>query len=350
MIPYINLLIKPSSGLCNTDCTYCFYKDKKISHLHTNLMDIKVFKEAYKKATKEATQINIIFQGGEPLLTPIAFYKEVIKYTKTFNNKVSFSLQTNGLNITKEFAIFFKEHSFLIGLSLDGNEDTHMFYRSNFDEVLKGIELLNEYQVRYNILTVITDHLCKNIDLVLNFYKDKFKYLQFIPCLDKDNKVFLTNEHYITFLKKTFDFYYDMYQQGNPISIQFFDDIINKLLGYGGTVCTQQGSCSTQFVIEANGDVYSCDFYVDDNHKIGNIFESTYEEMFYTITNINFIKESKLHHNNCLDCEYYNLCLGGCKRLKRENLFIYCDVYKEFYRYALPKLNEIANELKNKML
>lgn len=311
-------------------------------------MKVNVFESALKKASTVASNIHIGFQGGEPLLIGIDFYKKVISLSKEYSNRITFSIQTNGTLITPEFCQLFKENSFLVGVSLDGDEATHSRYRNSYQETIKGINLLKEHNVNYNILTVVTDNLVNNIDTVISNLIEH-KYLQFIPCIDKDNQSYLSNTSYKTFLKKSFDVYQESFQKGNPISIQFFDNLLLRYLKRDVQVCTMKGRCSTQFVIEANGDVYPCDFYVDQSHKIGNILNDNYETMFNSKINQDFLKESFFDHPKCKSCDYYQLCRGGCKNDQINGLNIYCDSLYSFYEYSyngFKKMKEslVANE------
>lgn len=330
---HINIFLKPSSGLCNLNCTYCFYNNSETKKLHTTFMEFDTFKNAYSKASKIADHISIGFQGGEPLLIGTEFYNKVIAYTKQFQNTVHFSLQTNGTLITKEFAKLFKENNFLIGVSLDGIKHVHNTNRSNHQKTLDGIKLLQKYNVNFNILSVVTNTLVDHIDETLQ-YLEPYKNLQFIPCIDKDNQSFLTSKNYTIFLKKAFDFYLNRLKENNPISIQFFDNTYLKYIGQPSQVCSMRGHCSTQFVIESNGDVYSCDFYVDNNHKIGNINIDSYETMFSSTINQTFLKESFTLHPTCQKCTFLPLCKGGCKKNQIDGLNIYCPSLKEFYQYS----------------
>ena len=316
---HLSIFLKPSSGLCNLNCSYCFYNDKKTKKLHTSFMELETFKNAFDKAIRIAEQISIGFQGGEPLLIGIDFYKKVIAYTKQFHSKVRFSLQTNGTLITQEFAELFEENNILIGVSLDGPERVHNVNRSKHQKTLEGIKLLQQYNVNFNILSVVTNTLVEDINETLT-YLEPYKYLQFIPCLDKDNQSFLTSGNYTIFLKKSFDYYLLRLRKKNPVSIQFFDNTYLNYIGQTPQICTMRGRCSTQFVIEANGDVYSCDFYVDSDHRIGNINVDNYQTMFDSKINQTFIKESFAIHPKCQSCEYLQLCKGGCKKYQKNDV------------------------------
>lgn len=341
---HLSIFLKPSSGLCNINCTYCFYKEEKTKKLHTTFMEFDTFKHAYDKAIKIAEHISIGFQGGEPLLIGYDFYRKVIDYTKQFSNKTHFSLQTNGILITEEFAKLFYKNNFLIGVSLDGNKSLHNKLRQKYNDTIIGIELLKKHKVNFNILSVVTNDFVDNLDEVLSEL-EQYKYLQFIPCLDKDNETFLTHQNYTKFLKQSFDFYIKKFKEEDPVSIQFFDNTYVRHIDQEPQVCTMKGRCSTQFVIEANGDVYSCDFYVDEDHKIGNINQDSYQNMFEDPINQNFLKESFNTHQKCQSCEYLYLCRGGCKKNQEEGLNVYCDSLKEFYKYSQQGFNLMKETL-----
>ena len=284
----LSLMIKPSSSKCNLKCKYCFY------HSISDARDIKDYgfleedtlKVIIQKASLYCNGGNCIigFQGGEPLLIGLNFYKKLIEYVNEFSNKTtfSFSLQTNGTLITDEWAIFFKENNFLIGISLDGNKYIHNLNRisykneETFNKVIKGISLLKKYNVDFNILTVVTSALCKKVESVYSFFKkNDFRYLQFIPCLEPlENKNLslsefsITKDEYKSFLINLFNLWYKDALENNYISIRMFDNILGLFFNQNYEACDMKGGCSCQHIIESDGSVYPCDFYTYETYKI----------------------------------------------------------------------------------
>ena len=362
----LSLMIKPSSSKCNLKCKYCFYNS--ISDAREN-KDYGFMKEDTVKKILDRVfeycnggNCSIAFQGGEPLLVGINFYKELIDYIKANNSNgtsLSFALQTNGTLINNEWAKFFNENNFLIGVSLDGNKDLHNLNRvdylnnESFNKVMKGIHILEEYNVEYNILTVITSALCKKIDSTYKFYKkNNFNYLQFIPCLEplENSDMNLSNfsitpSQYGDFLIKLFDLWYNDISNDKYISIRLFDNILGLFFKQDYEACEMKGICSCQHIIESNGAVYPCDFYTYESYSIGNILDNSFEDIHKNKNTLEFINSSKNINDKCKNCPYLTFCRGGCRRHRenqKDNLNYFCESYYKFYSYSLDKFKKIA--------
>ncbi|GAA0109471.1 anaerobic sulfatase maturase [Clostridium tertium] len=362
----LSLMIKPSSSKCNLKCKYCFYNSISDSR---EIKDYGLMKEdTIKKVLDRVFEYcnggncSIAFQGGEPLLIGIGFYKQLIDYIRinNFNSTTfSFALQTNGTLINNEWANFFSENNFLIGISLDGNKDLHNLNRvdhlnnDSFNRVMNGIHILENYNVDYNILTVITSALCKKIDSTYNFYKKKnFNYLQFIPCLEPlensqmDLSSFsITPSQYGDFLIKLFDLWYKDALSDKYVSIRFFDNILGLFLNKDYEACEMKGICSCQHIIESNAEVYPCDFYTYESYSIGNILENSFEDIHKNSRTLSFINSSKDINDKCKNCAYLNFCRGGCRRHRENqkgNLNYFCESYYKFYSHSLEKFETVA--------
>ncbi|MGL4911484.1 MAG: radical SAM protein [Romboutsia sp.] len=339
----MTLLIKPSSSDCDLDCNYCFYKDvSKNREIYSNhFMNINTLKNLIKDSlSKNISTCNFMFQGGEPTLVGLDFYKDLIQLQNQFNiNNVNItnSIQTNGFNLTEDFVKFFKNNNFLVGVSLDGPREIHNSNRvdynniGSFDKVINGIELLKKFEVNFNILCVVTNQTSKYIKDIYDFFKSKnFEYLQFIPCIknfDYDNtssnlnilfndnpSYYLDGESYYTFLDTLFNIWYEDLKNGSFIEIRNFMDYINVLKGYNSTSCGMGGFCSLHSVVESNGDIYPCDFYCVDNWELGNINQSNLKDIQICDKAKSFFERSLYIHDRCKVCKYFKLCGGGCRR------------------------------------
>lgn len=365
-MPPINVLIKPVSSSCNLRCSYCFYRDiaenRKIYNY--GIMKDEVLEVLVKKVFEYGDHfVGFVFQGGEPTIIGIDFYKRLIDLQKKYNLKkikVNNAIQTNGIAIDAEWAQFLSRNDFLVGISLDGPKDIHDCNRidanekGSFNRVQKAIGFLNKYKVEFNILCVVTKLVATHTDMVYNFFSKKgFEYLQFIPCLDElnkepgGNKYSLTPEDYGIFLKRLFDLWYKDFIEGRKVSIRLFDNIIRILLGYPPESCDMMGRCSANIVVESDGSIYPCDFYVTDEWKMGNILDDNFQDILHGEKAMDFIKISKKIFELCKKCSFFNICRGGCRRnyepikngILKENYF--CSSYKSFYEYALPRFYEI---------
>lgn len=329
----ISVLIKPASSSCNLNCNYCFYRDVssfreekplKISNEKIIIMIKNIF-----SGLRENANVNIVFQGGEPTIAQLKFFEDFIVGVNKYkgSRRVNYFIQTNGLTINEDWCKFFLRENFLVGLSVDANREVHDKYRVDFlgrptfDKAMKTKLMLEEQKVEYNILSVLTESLINNPDAVVKFIKkENIKYIQFIPFI---NSFDYRNEN-MKYQKKLYKFYKTIYEfwkeeliNGDYISIKLIDDIVNFLLAGNITACGMDGRCRVSYVVETDGSVYPCDFYALDEFKIGNIFEQTLVEMDENkIRSFLEYKNGYREINLCSDCNFYEICSGGCKRLR----------------------------------
>ena len=363
----ISVLMKPSSGMCNMHCDYCFYTDetKNRQEASYGFMSDATLKNIIRKTISKADLISYVYQGGEPLLRGLEFFRQAIKYQKQYvreNTKVCNSLQTNGYMLDEEWCRFFAENNFLLGVSLDGIRPTHDKFRhsktgeGSYDKVKKNIQLLDKYKVDYNILTVITRDVALNLEKIYKEYKDNgWFYQQYIACLDpldceKGKMPYsLTPDVYGEFLIKLFELWYADFNAGSPGYIRQFENWGGMAAGYIPEACDMSGICSLQNVVEADGSVYPCDFYVLDEYKLGNFNENRLDTIIERYEQSGFTERSYLLGKECRECEYYKLCRGGCQRNRisegdyYKNYF--CEAYKSFFSHCGDKINKLTSKI-----
>lgn len=361
----LNLLIKPSSSLCNIACSYCFYLDTATHRCVSSygMMSDETAQMLIQKAFSYATHfIHFGFQGGEPTLIGLDFYRKFHQWVTVYNSKkipVTYSLQTNGTLLNDEWAYFFKQHHYLIGISLDGFKEIHDIFRlsqeskGTFDQVLKGIHILRTHNVDFNILTVVTKALAHRGTEVFQYFQEQnFRYLQFIPCLELlgNNEGFaLSSDDYLRFLLDTFPLYKEALLTDNYTSVRYFDNLVGFFLGQDFESCDMRGRCSVNPVIEADGSVYPCDFYVFDQYKLGSVYHHEFSELLHSKVGTNFCSSSFLIHEKCHNCPYLRICRGGgCKRHRLDDHLTnrFCSAYFHFFQQHKQDLIEIAQIIK----
>lgn len=360
----LNLLIKPASGLCNMRCSYCFYADEmnlrqeKSAIMKANTAEALI-RAAYAAVQNNAS-VSFAFQGGEPTLAGLDFFKSFVKSANEKNDKslsLSFSLQTNGLLLSEEWADFFKENDFLVGVSLDGYASLHDALRldekggKTYERISKNIQMLIEKGVPVNLLCVINALTAKHPKEVYSSLKDLGSgFLQFIPCLDPINEKrgerewSLLPEDYAFFLRETFDEWFKDWQSGNYQSVRQFNDWVLLLMGMPPSSCASIGSCGGYLVAEANGILYPCDFYALDEWKLGSVFDDI-KEIMNSKKMLEFRQRSADKPEECSACEFFRICRAGCPRdweIKSGAHNYYCSAFKEFFSYAKNKLMFIA--------
>lgn len=352
-MPALSIMIKPASSLCNLRCKYCFYCDVASQREVTSFGVMK--EETAERLIKSALDfadgcsVAFAFQGGEPLIAGLDYFKFFTEKVNEYNTKKSeifYSIQTNGTFVTDEWARFFHDNKFLVGLSLDGDFEGNRFRvdekRQNaYYKIISAANKFKKHQVEFNILTVLTGYCAENAERIYKYFRSNgFKYLQFIPCLrpmgdNTQSELYMTNEQYADFLIKIFNLYVKDFVRGNYISIRQFDNWVRMFLGERAEQCGLMGHCTHQFVAEGNGNIYPCDFYCTDEWLLGNINDDSLESMAKGEKARQFIMESLGVRAECKECKYYPICrAGGCKRNRESE--DYCQAYKRFFSACLP--------------
>lgn len=366
----LSVLIKPSSSSCNIDCKYCFYKDedKLREKRNIQLMDIETMEVIVRKAFEFADgKIIFVFQGGEPTLMGITFYEKFIEFVNRYNENdtdTEFSIQTNGLLIDEKWCLFFKKHKFLVGISFDGTPRIHDIYRVNYEGVgtshgvIYAIRNMQKLGVEYNVLMVITHDSVSSVRECYEFLKKLgVSYLQIIFALDPYGEGKCSQPYSISkkdlelFLISLFDIWYKDFVRNQEVRVTYFENIIYKMMGNAHSQCAMNGMCSIEMVIESDGNVYPCDFYVADQWNLGNLHETSFESILHSQTAAYFLEESIGIGNKCRTCEWSGLCQGACRRYQLcsdgqyENY--YCDAYKAFFKHAHQRMLRIAKAISN---
>lgn len=370
-MPALSILMKPSSGMCNMTCDYCFYCDETQKRVQESygFMTEETLKNIIRKTMFHAEgAVSYAFQGGEPTLRGIDFYKKAVELQKKYNRKglqVHNAFQTNGFAIDEEWCQFLAENQFLVGISIDGIKEVHDAYRHDqkgedtYERIIRATELMDAYGVEYNILTVVNQKTIEHIDEIYHEYRKKgWKYQQYIACLDplgeghQKTAYAISAEQYGIFLIRLFELWYRDWKKNRQPYIRQFENYVGMLLGYPPEACEQSGTCGMQYVIEADGSVYPCDFYALDEYRLGNLNENRVMELDEKRKEIQFLERSYRLDPKCRECTHFYLCRGGCQRHRDEiqgtahyRNFL-CEGYRMFFDACGEKMVEIAKTIK----
>jgi len=406
------LLIKPSGSDCNLDCKYCFYKGRPAISPATCGQGLppaqslpracrgvrglngrqRMSEQVLEKLVKDYMQLRFspagfAWQGGEPTLMGLDFYKKVVELQKKYGasgQEVGNSLQTNAILLNDQWCRFLHDSNFLVGISIDGPKELHDYYRldhsghGTFDKVMRAIERCKEYKVEFNTLTLLNDINVQHPDELFDFFiENDIKYLQFIPCVETDPETFQIKDFSATpkqlgeFWCRIFDRWYE-YGPTN-LSIRDFDSILSYCIIGKHTICTFDKQCSQYIVIEYTGDAFCCDFFVEPRWRLGNIFETSIEKLAASSKKRVFARAKQNLCNKCLLCRHLAICRGGCMKDRlmldtgylildssrrsvperdehressienRESYF--CEAYKRFFDYTMPRFMQIAAQI-----
>ena len=384
-----SVMVKPIGPVCNLNCTYCYYLEKK--KLYPGVNDFKITDEVLEIFIKQYIEVNqvpvvsFVWQGGEPCLMGLDFFKKVIKIQEkySYGKRIENSFQTNGTLISEDFCRFFRDNNFLVGISIDGPEHIHDRYRltnsgnGSFKRVMEGIDMLHKHKVDFNTLSVVNNYNSLYPLEVYNFLKNTGSgFIQFIPVVERASLV--NDEKSLNLVEPGFDNNAEVTEWSvDPIKfgkflcaifdewvrkdvgkyfVQIFDATLANWAGEKPGLCVFSERCGDAAVMEHNGDIYVCDHFVYNNHKLGNISEVPLGIMIKSDIQKQFGKDKRDNlPRYCFKCEYRFACNGECPKHRfmktpdgQEGLNYLCSSYKMFFSHVHPYMQFMSDELKAK--
>jgi uncharacterized protein len=383
-----HVMAKPVGPICNLDCRYCFYLEKE--NLYGKKQDWAMpdpVLESYISqfiTAQDAPAISFAWQGGEPALLGVDFFRKVVAIQKKYANgkTIENAFQTNGVLLDDGWGEFLAENHFLIGLSIDGPADLHDFYRVDkggaptFDRVMRGLRYLVKHQVDFNALTVVNRRNSQHPLRVYRFLKGiGCHFMQFIPIAERvaetanpDGLVLIgpSDPHeaevsewsvapreYGVFLCTIFDEW--VRNDVGNYYVQLFDVTLESWLGMLPSLCVFRPTCGNALALEHNGDLYSCDHYVYPENKLGNIMEQPLKELVNSAQQRRFgLDKRDSLPRYCRECDVRFACNGECPKHRfistpdgEPGLNYLCAGYKLFFKHVDPCMKFMANELRH---
>ena len=380
------IMTKPHGPVCNLNCTYCYYLEKKKLYPGTrNFRMTDDLLEIYVRQYIESQDVPVVtftWQGGEPTLMGIDFFKMAVQLQQKYRNgkKIENAFQTNGTLINEDWSKFLHDHNFLVGISVDGPREIHDMYRTNvagkasFDQVIAAIELFKKFRVEFNTLTVVHKDNARHALEIYKFLKKIGSgYIQFIPIVERMNmqagedEIRLVGPEYQTATRVTpwtvdpdeyGEFLITIFDEWvrNDVGryfVQLFDVTLANWVGEPPGLCFFSETCGNAMVMEHNGDVYTCDHYVYPQHWLGNIRTTPILSMAQGAQQYTFGQNKLLKlPAYCIHCEYRFACHGECPKHRFENtpdgergLNYLCKAYKMFFSYVHPYMQYMGDEL-----
>jgi len=363
-----SLLVKPASFNCNLRCEYCFYLEKKNIFKNAKLMSIEILEKMISSfLSLTMPSYSFGWQGGEPTLMGLDFFKKVTFFQEKYGRAgmmVSNGLQTNGTLLDDEWCSHLKKYNFLVGISIDGPPEIHNKHRltasgkGSYELVIKGLSALKRNNVEYNVLTLVSDANANFPLQTYNFIKELgANFHQYIECVEFDDNGNLTSfsvkpHQWGEFLCKIFDEWYKY--DRCKVSVRLFDSILIKLLDNISNVCAMSDDCRQYFVVEHNGDVYPCDFFVLPELKLGNVMTGTWDDFINNPIYLDFGKRKSRLNQKCKECKYLFLCAGCCPKnrfgkgiVAPERLSALCEGWEIFFSHTIERFKKLAEEIKN---
>ncbi len=379
-------MTKPIGPLCNLDCKYCFYLEKE--NLYPQTSDWRMpddVLESYIRQYIEAQNAEVIsfaWQGGEPTLLGVDYFRKVVELEKRYANgkRIKNAFQTNGILLDDRWGEFLAENRFLVGLSIDGPEELHDRYRVDkggqptFARVMRGLGYLKKHGVEFNTLTVVERHNSQHPLEVYRFLKEVGSgFLQFIPIVERvatrsgaDGLILISPastqpakvstwsvepRQYGKFLCAIFDEW--IRHDVGRVYVQLFDVALETWLGLKASLCVFRETCGSAMAMEHNGDLYSCDHFVYRENKLGNIMEKPLESLVRSAQQVKFgLNKRDTLPRYCRECDVRFACHGECPKHRfirtpdgEEGLNYLCAGYKLFFHHIDPYMRFMAGEL-----
>jgi uncharacterized protein len=382
--PAFHVLAKPTGAICNLDCKYCFFLSKESLYPDSKFRMADDLLETYIRQllqSHRAPEVSVAWQGGEPTLMKLPFFRRSIELVERYRQpgqKIQHTIQTNGTILDDEWCALFKQHGFLVGLSIDGPRHIHDAYRvdkqgrGTFDNVVRAWTLLRKHGVDTNVLCTVH---AANQDApleVYRFFRDTLgaEFLQFIPIVERVREELLPlanegwgeragrdrpfyklegdrvtsrsvqAEPYGRFLIAIFDEW--IRQDVGKVFVQHFDSALANWMGVPGAVCIFAETCGNAVALEHNGDLYSCDHYVEPEFKLGNIREQPMIDMIASERQVRFgLDKRDSLPRYCRECAVRFACHGECPKNRfistpdgEPGLNYLCAAYKAFFTHV----------------
>jgi uncharacterized protein len=362
-----SLLIKPASASCNLACDYCFYRNPApYGETGQNRMADAVLERMIETylATEQPSHV-FIWQGGEPTLMGEEFFRRVIELQLKHCREgavIANGLQTNATLLTDNLCRLLRAYSFLVGCSLDGPAHIHDRYRRTLSgspshaRVLNGIDRLRRYKVEFNILTLVSRANVRRAREVYSYFRDQgFCFQQYIPCTEFDRYGRL--QPYAINGEEWGDFLCELFAEWHPrdihrVSIRHFDTILAKMVDGTADTCTIGNDCRQYCVVEWNGDIYPCDFFVKPEYRLGNIMEKGWSGILRSDSFADFGRQKSKWPQACDQCEFLEYCAGDCIKNRvhgvdgQDNPSCLCRGWRKLYRQHLGDLKMLASSIR----
>jgi len=377
-----HLLAKPTGAVCNLDCSYCFFLSKEMLYPGSRFRMADELLETYLSQLIEAhsgvPEVTIAWQGGEPTLMGVEFFRRSVELADGFlrpGQRAAYTIQTNATLVDEEWAKFFAEHHFLVGVSIDGPRDRHDAYRVNkggkgsFDQVMAGLAHLRAAGVDWNALTTIHSANAGRGREVYRFLRDELgaRFVQFIPIIERvaeadadgtvpwtswrDRPLYTQEGNVVTGRSVTpaqyGRFLIDVFEEWvrrdvGTVYVQMFDVALANWVGEPPSLCVHSETCGLALALEHTGDLYSCDHFVEPKHKLGNIRMTHMLELVDSPQQRQFgLDKRETLPQYCLDCDVRFACHGGCPKDRfiatpdgEAGLNYLCAGFKAFFHHV----------------
>lgn len=357
-VPF-HILMKPIGPACNLACRYCYYPQDETP---VNKMDdarLEQFIRRYIAAQPAgAREINFVWQGSEPLLAGLSFYKKALALQARYapdGVTISNSLQTNGTLINDAWCRLFREHGFIIGLSLEGNEALQDYHRpdkrgrSTWSAALRGIDLLHQHQVDFNLLVVVHNEMAAHAAAIYDrLVSLGARYLQFQPLMSEGAALRegyqLSADNWGRFMVGIWRQWRKRCDRGRVFVINIEQAWAQYFTHTSGS-CVHSPRCGSNLVMEPDGQLYACDHLINAEHRLGRLDEQTLAAAVDASVQLPF-GQQKSRRRECQTCSVKMVCQGGCPaHLNAAGNNRLCGGYYRFFSEILAPVRPFSRDL-----
>ena len=394
--PEFHLLAKPTGAVCNLDCTYCFFLSKEMLYPGSRFRMADDLLETYLRQLIEAhagaPEVVVAWQGGEPTMMGLGFFRRSVELAEQYRQpgqRIVYTIQTNGTLLDDDWAAFFNEHGFLVGLSIDGPRELHDTYRvdkgghGSFSRVMRGLRTLQRHGVQWNALTTVHAVNQDQGREVYWFLRDECgaRFMQFIPIVERatadtlaaanagwgdrahDRPLYVQQGSLVTersvspggYGRFLIDIFEDWVRRDiGEVYVQMFDVALASWYAQPPGLCVHAETCGLALALEHTGDLYSCDHFVEPAYRLGNIRETPMIDLVASPRQQEFGRAKRdTLPRYCLDCDVRFACHGGCPKDRfattpdgEPGLHYLCPGYKAFFSHIRPAMEAMCELLR----
>ncbi|MDR3437392.1 anaerobic sulfatase maturase [Telmatospirillum sp.] len=389
-----NVMAKPSGPACNLDCKYCFYLEKEAlfqqnKSRRMSLDTLDAYTSNYIQSHPEGQPITFAWQGGEPVLRGLDFFKQAVALQRTYGGgrRIENTFQTNGTLLDDDWCKFLAENEFLVGLSLDGPEDIHDHYRVSrsgeptHSQVMRALNLLQRHKVDFNVLACVNRLSSASPLKVYRFFRaNGVKFVQFIPIVERLSSADYRSQGFTLegpatgsaspalpvtewsvepvrwgrFLTTIFDEWVAK-DVGSMFVMNFEWSLAAFMNQRSGVVCVHQENCGRAVIAEHNGDIFSCDHFAYPDYRLGNLLETSLTDMLDSERQKEFgTAKSRTLPQQCRQCRYLRGCWGDCPKHRfistkdgEPGLSYLCEGYFHYLQHVAPSLSVLSDLIRS---
>ncbi len=359
IFPHFSPIIKVVSAGCNLRCKYCFYSGNQPEIM---IMDEKVLGIVIDQCLSVAPNVSFVWHGGEPTIAGIKYYQQMLRLCnelKRPGQRVSHNIQTNGTLLDEEWADFMRNNRFSIGVSLDGPEHINNYTRVDangrgaFSSTMRGVNILKNANVKFGVLAVINSNSVKYPDEIFSFMYSKGLSFSANPCTsdpsdpDSVRELAVSPMQYANFVLRLMDLWLKL--EDPTFKVGPVNDLIKAVLGKQPRICRFKGNCKRYVTIDSSGEVYPCDAFLNSKHILGDLKRESLQNIVDNDATRMYYSGRLKIIIGCGDCEWLQICKGGCMRtwegeksITDPREYEFCQARQYLFQSVRTRLSEIG--------